>query len=85
LSRIKSFSDETFVIGWAVPGFSKSREPIINPFTHHTPAVLNPIILQFTVLFESITSCEPTRLSSFSWLGNVNCTNICVRMHIKNF
>lgn len=38
----------------------------------HTPAELNPILLQFTVLFTSITSCKTIRLPSYPSLCNIN-------------
>jgi hypothetical protein len=39
-----------------------------HPWTRHTPAELNLILLQFTALFNNITSCKTTGLPSYSSL-----------------
>jgi hypothetical protein len=54
-----------------------------HPWTRHTPAELNPLLLQFTVSFKSITSCKTIRLPSCPPFGNPCWSNICVRMYFK--
>jgi hypothetical protein len=54
-----------------------------HPWTRHTPAELNPVLLQIRVSFKSNTSCKPIRLPSYPSFGNPFWSNICVRMYFK--
>jgi len=55
-----------------------------HPWTRHTPVELNPILLQFTVLFKSITSSKTIRLPIYPSLGNPCWSNIYIRMYLRS-